>query len=81
MGQNINADWARKESNNILSVRVLKEISDCNDAIKFAVTKNEMSCYVNLYAHSRTIEDLRLRGFVVKQHDDQRDGSSLQINW
>ena len=77
----INANWARNESNNILGVRITKEISECDDAIKFAVRKNEMSCYVNLYAHARTVEDLRKRGFVVKQHDDQRDGSSLQINW
>lgn len=81
MEQNIDADWARNESNNILESKILFEIAICNDAIKSAVKKNEMMVYVQIYAHKRTIEDLKKHGFKVEQHDSQHDGASLQINW
>jgi hypothetical protein len=41
-----------------------------------------MSISLGIYAESLTIEDLRKRGFLVKEYDDhQRDGSYLSISW
>jgi hypothetical protein len=81
MKEEITAEWARNESENILGERVLKEILDCNNAIVSATQKNITECYVNLFAHKRTIYDLEKRGFKVVQSDSQRDGSTLKINW
>ena len=77
----INAKWARSQSEKILGERVQNELNKCEQAIKNACTRNEFSCWVGLYAHEKTINELSNRGFKVKQHDDQRDGSSLQISW
>jgi hypothetical protein len=81
MDKQITADWARQQATAILGERVSKEIETCEQAIKQAVTKNEMSCYVSIYAHQNTIKELTSRGFEVKQHSDQREGNSLHIKW
>jgi hypothetical protein len=78
---NINAEWARKQATSILGEKVKKEINICLDAIEKAVASNQMSISLGIYAESLTIEDLRKRGFTVKQYDDQRDGSYLSISW
>ena len=77
----INAEWARNQANKVLGDRVQAELSNCESTIKNAANRNEMSCYVGIYAHSKTIQELRSRGFEVKQYDDQREGSSLYISW
>lgn len=78
---NINAEWARKQATSILGEKVKKEINICLDAIEKAVASNEMSISLGIYAESLTLEDLRKRGFTVKQYDDQRDGSYISISW
>jgi hypothetical protein len=78
---NINAEWARKQATSILGEKVKKEINICLDAIEKAVASNQMSISLGIYAESLTLEDLRKRGFTVKQYDDQRDGSYLSISW
>jgi hypothetical protein len=78
---NINAEWARKQATSILGEKVKKEINICLDAIEKAVASNQMSISLGIYAESLTIEDLRKRGFTVKQYDDQRDGSYISISW
>lgn len=80
-GMNINAEWARNQVKKVLSDRVKAELFKCEYAIKHAVNRNEMSCCVGIYAHSKTIQELTNRGFETKQYDDQRDGSSLYISW
>lgn len=81
MDKTITAEWARNEANRVIGERVAKELNTCENAIKQAVSKNEMGCYVGIYAHQKTIQELTSRGFDVKQHDDQRDGSSVYIKW
>jgi hypothetical protein len=78
---NINAEWAKKQATSILSEKVKKEINICLDAIEKAVASNQMSISLGIYAESLTLEDLRKRGFTVKQYDDQRDGSYISISW
>jgi hypothetical protein len=77
----ITAEWARKTATSILGDKVKQQVEVCLKYIKLAVERNEMSIYVNIYADQLTITELTKRGFKCKQHDDQRDGSSLQINW
>jgi hypothetical protein len=78
---NINAEWARKQATSVLGEKVKKQIDTCLDVIEKAVARNEMSTSIGIYAESLTLEDLRKRGFTVKQYDDQRDGSYLSISW
>jgi len=81
MENQINAEWARKTATTILGEKVNKQIAQCEEAIKEAVKRNQMSCDVSLYADSLTITELNKRGFKCHQNDDQRDGSYLNINW
>lgn len=77
----ITAEWARKTATSVLGDKVKQQVDTCLAHVKQAVARNDMSCYVNIYADAFTISELHKRGFKCKQHDDQRDGSSLQINW
>jgi hypothetical protein len=77
----ITAEWARKTATSILGEKVEKQLNMCLSYINSAVERNEMSCYVGIYADPLTITELQKRGFKCQTHDDQRDGSSLQINW
>lgn len=81
MRQEITAEWARKTSESILGEKVKNQINICLNAIEDAVKKNKMNCSVGIYADGLVIKDLNRRGFSVKQHDDQRDGSYLVISW
>lgn len=82
MGKNnINAEWARKQATSILGEKVKKQIDTCLEAIEKAVANNQMNTSIDIYADALTLEDLRKRGFTVKQYDDQRDGSYLSISW
>ncbi len=80
--QNITADWARKQATTILGEKVNEEINICLNAIEQAVAKNQMSTSVGICVHDLTIEDLRKRGFIVKEYDGgQRDDSYTSISW
>lgn len=81
MREEITAAWARKTSENILGEKIHKQIEVCFNAIERAVKENKMSCSVGIYADSLVVKELNKRGFEVKQHDDQRDGSYLTISW
>ncbi len=83
MSDNITAQWAREQANEILGKKVSEELDKCETAIVLAVGRNEMTCSVSIYAHEKTLSELRNRGFKVKQHDgyDQRDPAYIQINW
>lgn len=82
MGKNnINAEWARKQATSILGEKVKKQIDTCLEAIEKAVANNQMNTSIDIYADALTLEDLRKRGFTVKQYDDQRDGCYLSISW
>ena len=81
MNDKITAEWARKQSKEVLGERVKSELTRCENAILSAVKSNTNSCNVYIYAHSVTINELKNRGFKTTQHDDQRDGSTLVITW
>ena len=83
MGKNdeITAKWAKETSQSILGVKIEKQINDCLQSIKNAVSRNEMSVNIDMYAEQLTKRELEKRGFNVTQHSDQRDGSFLNINW
>jgi len=77
----ISAKWARETATKIHGEKVSKEIKECDDAIKDAVKKNNFSTNIYRSFEALTIQDLKNRGFEVKQYDSQRDGSSLTISW
>lgn len=77
----ITAEWGKKTATAILGEKVEKQLETCLVSIETAVKRNELSTYVGISAHQLTIIELEKRGFKVKAHDDQRDGSSLSISW
>jgi len=77
----ITAEWARKTANEILGVKVKTQIEQCLKFIEGAVSRNELSTSISMYADKLTIKELEKRGFSVKQQNDQRDGSYLTISW
>lgn len=81
MRDEITAEWARKTSESILGEKIHKQIEICLNAIERAVKENKMMCGVAIYADSLVIKELNNRGFSVKQYDNQRDGSYLEISW
>ena len=83
MDSSITAEWARKRSNELLGDKVTQELLKCEIAIKNAVKRNEMSCNVSMYAHTKTIQELNKRGFKVTQNNgiDQRETDYLTITW
>ena len=83
MSDNVTAEWARKEANEILGEKVSKQLDQCETAIVSAVKRNEMSCNVTIYPHEKTIAELTKRGFKTKEHNgyDQRDPDYITISW
>lgn len=82
MNKEVTAQWARETADKVLNNRVEAELKECEVKIRQAVSENKMTTTLFLFtAQSRTIKELQSRGFNVKQHDDQRDGSSFIISW
>jgi len=81
MRDEITAAWARQTSESILGEKIHKQIEICLNAIERAVKENKMACSVGIYADALVIKEMNKRGFTVKQYDDQRDGSYLNISW
>jgi hypothetical protein len=81
MKEEITAEWAKKTAESVLGEKVNKQLEVCLDAIERAVKGNQMGCSVGIYADALVVKELNKRGFSVKQHDDQREGSYLNISW
>ena len=77
----ITAKWAKDTSQKLLHIKIEKQINDCLQAIKNAVSRNEMSVNIDIYADQLTKRELEKRGFKVTQHSDQRNEDRLNINW
>jgi len=77
----ITAEWAKKTANEIHGAKVEAQLTKCGVDIRNAVSQNKFETNVSVYADPLTIKELESRGFVVKQTDDQRDGSYLEISW
>lgn len=81
MREEITAEWAKKTAESILGEKVNKQIEICLNAIEDAVKKNKYYTSVSISADALVIKELIKRGFSVKQNNDQRDGSYLNISW
>jgi hypothetical protein len=84
MDKLITAQWARETAYNVLSKNIEAELEECEKKIKEAVSENKMTTTIYSFGrqmNQKTVQVLESRGFKVKQHDDQRDGSSLVISW
>jgi uridine phosphorylase len=82
MDKKITAQWARETADSVLSKKVEAELEECEKKIEFAVSENKMTTTIySFYGQPKTVQELESRGFKVKQHDDQREGSSLTISW
>jgi len=82
MDTRITAQWARETADTILSQKISAELKECERKIREAVSENKMTTTIySFYGQLKTVQELESRGFKVKQHDDQRDGSSLTISW
>jgi hypothetical protein len=79
--KDVTAKWARETATAILGEKVQEQINRCLNSVRGAVSRNEMSISINVYADNLTIQELSKRGFKVKQEDDQRDGPYLIISW
>lgn len=77
----ITAEWAKKTANEIHGAKVNAELIQCGSNIRNAVSQNKLETNVSIYADKLTIKELENRGFVVKQYDDQREGSWINISW
>lgn len=58
----VTAEWARNESNTVLSKKVLQQIEVCENSIKTAVARNDFSCSVGVYLHDLVVKELQSRG-------------------
>lgn len=83
MSDNITAEWARKEANEVLGKKVSEELDRCETAIVLAVKQNKMTCSVSLCPHEKTTLELSKRGFKVIEHPEhnQREPGYITINW
>lgn len=82
MDKKVTAQWARETAETVLGKKVEAELEECEKKIREAVIENKMTTTIySFYGQSKTVQELESRGFKVKQHDDQRDGSSLTISW
>ena len=79
----INAEWAKEESNKVLSDKVTKQLNECLNSVELALKRDDDSASVTIYAHEKVKQILRNRGFKVNQFDgfDQRDPAYITIEW
>jgi hypothetical protein len=77
----ITAEWARKTAETKLSAAAEKQLNFCLDEIKKAVNENKMNVGVYIYVMPACLNELIKRGFEVKSHEDQRDGTWTTISW
>ena len=78
----ITAEWARKTIETQIDIESETQLNICLTEIKKAVEKNNMSVNIYIDIHKSCIDDLKKRGFTVKQEHDQRDGDNwIVISW
>ena len=79
----ITAEWARKESTEILSVKVQEQLIKALDSIKNAIKNDNETATTHGNLHDKTKQILRSRGFKLDHHKgfDQRDPDYTTISW
>lgn len=79
----INADWAKRMSKEVLSVKVNGQVKLALESVRSAINRDDEYANCPINAHSKTIEILESRGFKVKQHVglNQLEGDYLTIKW
>lgn len=79
----VNAEWARKQSIEIISDKVKEQLHKALGRVKYAVENNNETALFHGYLHDKTKYILRSRGFkleYIKSHD-QRDPDYTKITW
>ena len=78
----VTAKWARETANDILGKKVLNEIEKCENTIRAAVKKNEMSCNIFIILDNLTKKEFTARGFEIEYHKrhEQQDSSYYEIS-
>jgi len=79
----ITAEWARNKGEKLVSSKVVKEVTECLDAVDNAVNRDDKSAQVSWFLHDKTLAILRGRGFKLEYTDgyDQRDSAYHTITW
>jgi hypothetical protein len=79
----ITAEWARKESNAILSEKLEKQLLKALDAVIYAINNDNESASAHTILHDKVRGILRSRGFKLEDIKgyDQRDPDYVKITW
>jgi len=79
----VNAEWARKESAEILSEKVTEQLTKALTAIEYAIKHDNESATAAGYMHDKVKDILRGRGFKLEfiAGHDQRDPDYTKITW
>ena len=79
--EDVTAKWARNIAEMQLVISAKAQVETCLNAIKEAANKKRFTVTVGLNLEDMAKTELLRRGFKVEEHDDQRDGSWVVINW
>ena len=77
----ITADWAREQSNKMLSNKVTFQLTECLIGIKEALENDNTYVYIYEYLHPKVISHLQSRGFTLEDCCSQKDGDAFKITW
>lgn len=80
----ITAEWARKESTNIFTEKIQKQIKIIEDSIVSATKGNKFSTNIFSIIDDVTIKEFESRGFKVSKYhggSDPRDYSYITLSW
>ena len=79
----VTADWARMRSKVVISDKVKTQLKQALESVKKAIGRDDNSASCGIYAHEKTLEILRQRGFKVTVHPSvsQRESSYITITW
>lgn len=79
----INAEWARKTSKEIVSETVSEQLKKALSQVKSAVENDRESAPIHGVVHKKTIEILKSRGFKIEHFDGHppREPSYTTISW
>jgi hypothetical protein len=87
LGENIQpkitAEWARKQSKEILSDKVTEQLTKVLNAVDYAIKNDHESAPAHGYIHDKVKVILEGRGFKLEHiaGHDQRDPDYTKITW
>jgi hypothetical protein len=80
----ITAEWARKESTNILTEKIQKQIEFIENRIVEATKDNKFTINVLTSVDGLTLKEFEDRGFKVERYSggqDPRESSYTTLSW